>query len=158
MLTAIMFVLSLAQVRDIPKRTEKPAEGQAPRPAFYRNHRDVGCSVGSAVSREEASESFSAQRSSPAARSLSQGLSPAVARSSLEPEETFRNASTRCLSPHPLKATTGSLLLWAPTLSQTVRQSGSPMKHGYVVMFRKFRSKSNEISFSRRAPGLQRPS
>ncbi|KAM5285592.1 uncharacterized protein RBU33_029573 isoform 8-T8 [Hipposideros larvatus] len=54
------------KVRHIPKRTETPAEGQAPGSAFYRNHKDVGCSVGSAVPGEKAS--------TPGSESESKGL------------------------------------------------------------------------------------
>lgn len=39
---------------------------------------------------------------------------------SLEPERTFRNASMRCLSPHPFKAIPGSLLPLASAVCQTV--------------------------------------
>nr|XP_023494151.1 uncharacterized protein LOC111772972 [Equus caballus] len=48
---------SYDRVRDLPKRAEKSAEGRAPRSAFYRNHEDAGCAVGSAVSREKAGTS-----------------------------------------------------------------------------------------------------
>ena len=57
---AVVFVPFLAQVRDLPKRAEKSAEGRAPRSAFYGNHKDGGCAVGSAVSREKAGKSLSA--------------------------------------------------------------------------------------------------